>query len=172
MPRFGRSFPMPRLKQSLLSSSVSIAVSVLTATFSLIAPTVTTTQNVTISPSVFSAIFSIPTPTISVGDSVTPAPVEATFSIPTPTVVIGDAISVITLTATFTLIDPTVITENMTGKAQVIISSSEVKPIGSIDNENGVDIGFDAPPIGAFTGDDNRSMIFTSSNNEPKASMV
>lgn len=147
-----RSSTRPQLA-TVWSVHVSISVAVLGITFNLLAPTVTTTSNVTVSPDAVSATFSAITPTVSVGDSVTPAPLEATFTINAPVVRIGDSITADTVSATFTLLSPVIITENRTNKAQTIIVSSEVKPVG-------------------FARDNNMSMLFARDNNKPKASMV
>lgn len=147
-----RSTPRPQLA-TVWQLNVSIAVAVLDLTFNLLAPTVTTTRNVTVSPDVVSATFSAITPTITVGDLVTPAPLESTFTLNAPVVRIGDSITADTVSATFTLLSPTIITENKTNKAQTIIVSSEVKPT-------------------AFLRDNNMSMLFARDNNKPKASMV
>ncbi len=86
------------------STSVTVSPSVLAATFSIPAATVTAIQNVTVSPSVLAATFSTQAPTETGGATVSPAVLAATFSIPLPNIITPDAlINASVLSATFSV---------------------------------------------------------------------
>ena len=74
------------------ATNVTVSPSVQTATFTIPAYTTTAIRNITISPSAQSATFSIPTYTAKVDVSISPTVQSATFSIPTYQVLIADVI--------------------------------------------------------------------------------
>lgn len=95
--------------------AVSVTVTIgapLAATFSLPAVTISAIQNITVSSSILSATFSSLAPAISGGANVAPSVLSATFSIPLVDVYTPDAlVSPNALTATFDAPDPTVVGE-------------------------------------------------------------
>lgn len=92
-------------------TNVTVSATVVSATFSIPAPTVTAVQNVTVTPAVQSATFSMPASTVTVTQNVTitPAVQSATFSIPAPNILTPDAmVEATVVSATFSVPAPTV----------------------------------------------------------------
>lgn len=88
---------------------VTVTPSVLAATFSVPAATITAIKNVAVAASVLAATVSIPSPAVTGNAAIAPAPAAATFSIPPPTVVIADTSATPgVLSATFSLPSPDV----------------------------------------------------------------
>lgn len=91
------------------STDVTASPAVLSATFSIPAPTVTGQQHITVSSSVLSATFSIPAPSVVVAVTVSPSPLTATFSIPQAEAITPDAnVAPSPLTLTFSIPAPTI----------------------------------------------------------------
>lgn len=92
--------------------NVTVSPDVITRSFSVPTPTVTTIRNVTVSPSVISRTFSLPSPTVTTvkNVTVTPSVVMSTFSIPAPTVSTAGSVTVNadTVTGTFSIPNPTI----------------------------------------------------------------
>lgn len=106
------------ITDGVTTQSVTVSSTVLTATFSAQAPTVTAIRNVTISPTTQSAVFSTQAPVISGGAGVSVGVVSATFSIPLPNIITPDAlVNASVVSAAFSTQAPSV-----TGQA--IVSSS------------------------------------------------
>ncbi|MBS4082928.1 MAG: hypothetical protein KGZ73_05205 [Rhizobiales bacterium] len=73
-------------------TNVTVEPSVLSATFSLPAATITAVRNTTQTPSALSATFSLPSASVSGSALVTPSVLSATFSIPAVDVLLPDAL--------------------------------------------------------------------------------
>jgi len=83
----------PKLVVTYTSNvDVTVSATVLSATFSLPASTVTAIRNVSVSSTVLSATFSTPARTVTTSVSIARAVLSATFSIPSYNVVIADAV--------------------------------------------------------------------------------
>lgn len=94
------------------STNVTVTPAVLAAIFTIPTVTVSTTSNVTVPPSSLSASFSLPAPIVSGDAIVSPAPLTATFSLPEPNILIADTtVFPNPLTATLSLPAPTIQTD-------------------------------------------------------------
>jgi hypothetical protein len=75
------------------ATNITVTPSIVTATFSVPAYTITTTQDITITPSVQAGTFSIPSYTISSSLTIEPTTLNSTFSIPSATISVTENIT-------------------------------------------------------------------------------
>ncbi len=112
------SVPAPTVFQDLTSTPDALS-----ATFSIPAPQVELDFNVT--PDVLSGTFSIPTPTINQDFNVVPDVLSATFSIPAPQIALGLTVTPDVLSATLSIPTPSVI-QDLTATPDVLTASFSI----------------------------------------------
>lgn len=104
---------------------VTVNSSVLAATFSIPAATVTAVQNISVASSVLAATFATQAPAITGGATVSPSALAATFSIPAPDVQTPDAMVMPSvLAATFSIPAPTVTAIENVSVASSVLSAT------------------------------------------------
>lgn len=134
------------------ATNVTVNATVLSATFSLPASTVTAIRNASVASTVLSATFSTPARTITTSVSIAQGVLSATFSIPTYNVVIADAlITPSPIALTFSTPAPTITTTRTVVVSSSVLVATFAVPSFTPTGTSGITVAITTIPSATFS---------------------